>query len=248
MKISYTLLPLVSLVANAQDVHVPSTCVNGTSPGTSVVIATVPYTYTQVLSVISSFKNLTWSGNPDDTVTLNGTNNTPGTARTYELAGAHVVETLISYLAPPAPGPYQELHNTAPLTVPAYNVSAYIVYDGTVVSEACGGKAATFNFTANFCASNVQNATQLLDTLHSMDAAGASKLLGGQNFTSCEALGASGSAPGPTSTMASGAPSSTGTSAPVSASGGAASGSALDSSAMFTALGAISFAVAFAGL
>lgn len=62
------------------------------------------------MSIIGSYKNLTWSGNPDDTVTLNGTDNTVGTARTYDLAGAHVIETILEYSKPAAPGPYNEVH------------------------------------------------------------------------------------------------------------------------------------------
>ena len=76
---------------------------NATSPngynygfdlGTDTVIFTVPYTYEQVMSIIGDYQNLTWSGSPAGSVTLNGTDNTVGTARTYNIAGAHVVETI----------------------------------------------------------------------------------------------------------------------------------------------------------
>jgi hypothetical protein len=47
-------------------------CKDGFTAGTDTVLYTIPYTYSQVLSIIGSYKNLTWSGNPPDTVTLNG--------------------------------------------------------------------------------------------------------------------------------------------------------------------------------
>lgn len=188
MKI-YTTLAAVIAAASAQNVTVPSTCTEGFMSGHDEVIYTVPYTYDQVMSIIGSYKNLTWSGNPDDTVSLNGTDNMVGTARTYDLAGAHVIETILMYSKPPAPGPYEEVHNTALLTVPSVNLSAYIPYDGTTVTSICDGKASTFNFTADFCASNATVAGATLHSLHLGDAITVGKFLGGQNFTSCEALG-----------------------------------------------------------
>ena len=193
MKFS-TSLTTISLLSFslAQDVTVSSTCTDGFTAGTDEALVTIPYTYDQVMSIIGSYKNLTWSGNPDDTVTLNGTDNTVGTARTYDIAGAHVIETILTYDKPAAPGPYNEVHNTALLSVPAYNVSFSISYDGTVVSSICDGAASTFNFTAVYCATNATTAGAILHMLHSNDALTVGKFLGGQNFTSCEALGASG--------------------------------------------------------
>lgn len=49
---------------------------------------------------------------------------------------------------PPAPGPYYEVHNTANFTIPSFDVSLYIQYDGTTVTSVCDGKASMFNFTA----------------------------------------------------------------------------------------------------
>ena len=69
-----------------------------------------------------------------------GTDNTVGTARTYDIDGAHVIETILIYDKPPN-GPYDEVHNTALLSVPAANVSFYIIYDGTTVTSTCDGKA-----------------------------------------------------------------------------------------------------------
>jgi hypothetical protein len=117
MKLASPLLVLPVLAA-AQQVTIPTTCTDGFTAGTDTVIFTVPYTYNQVISIIGSYKNLTWSGNPDNTVTLNGTDNTVGTARTYDTAGAHVIETILEYSKPPSPGPYNEVHNTAVRSLP----------------------------------------------------------------------------------------------------------------------------------
>ena len=152
-----------------------------------IIESTSPSTYLPELTQIS--------GNPDDTVTLNGTDNTVGTARTYDTAGAHVIETILTYSKPPSPGPYNEVHNTALLNVPAANnVSFYIQYDGTVVSSLCDGKASMFNFTAHFCGTNATETQGILHMLHTNDALTVGKFLGGANFTSCEALGAGASA------------------------------------------------------
>ena len=51
------------------------------------------YTYQQVMSIIGSFRNITWSGSPYDSVTLNGTDNTVGTARTYNIDGEMLDQT-----------------------------------------------------------------------------------------------------------------------------------------------------------
>lgn len=188
MKYSSSLAILVPITL-AQNVTVPTTCTGNFSAGSDEVLFTVPYTYTQVLSIIGNYSNLTWSGSPANSVTLNGTDNTVGTARTYDLQGAHVVETILEYSKPPAPGPYVEVHNTAQLTFAG--VEVYIPFDGTVVTSVCDGRASMFNFTANFCATNATLAGGLLHQLHLGDAETVGKFLGGQNFTDCAALGAS---------------------------------------------------------
>ena len=182
------LIPLLSL-ALAQNVTVPSTCTGNFSSGTDTVLYTVPYTYTQVLSIIGNYSNLTWSGSPENSVTLNGTDNTVGVARTYDLMGLHVIETILEYSKPASPGPYVEVHNTALIENAAPGLDLYIPFDGTVVSSVCEGKASMFNFTANFCATgNTTVAAGLLHTLHLNDAETVGKFLGGQNFTDCAAL------------------------------------------------------------
>lgn len=128
------------------------------------------------------------SGNPDDTVTLNGTDNKVGTARTYESNGAHVVETLTLYMKPNA-GPYAEIHTLAPLTVPSLNLSFYADYDANFAGPTCNGAATLFNETVNFCATNATQAAGVFHQLHLADVMTVGKLLGGQNFTSCAVLG-----------------------------------------------------------
>lgn len=167
--------------------RLPNGCVDGYSAGSDTVLYTVPYTYSKVLSVIGSYKNLTWSGNPDDTVTLNGTNNEVGTARTYETSGAHVAETITVY-DKPAVGPYEEIHTLAPLSIPTYNVSFYADYDGTTATPICNGAATAFNFTIYFCATNVSTAAAIVHMLHMTDAQTVGVYLGNQNFTSCAAI------------------------------------------------------------
>lgn len=192
-------LSLLFALGSSQNVTVPTTCQGEYMPGTDTVLYTVPYTYSQVLSIIGSYKNLTWSGSPDNTVTLNGSDNTVGTARTYDLAGAHVIETLLTYDSPPG-GPYYENHNVALLTIPlpTGNISVYFPLDATTVTSTCGGKATSFNFTANFCATNATAFAGVLHLLHSTDAITVGKFLGGQNFTSCDALnGPNGTSTGP---------------------------------------------------
>lgn len=120
-------------------------------------------------------------------VTLNGTNNQIGTARTYSTSGAYVIETITVY-DKPAAGPYNEVHTLAPLTVPAANLSFYAAYDGTVVTPICGGSASQFNLTINFCATNVTAAASVLHMLHLTDATTVGVFLGNQNFTSCGAI------------------------------------------------------------
>jgi hypothetical protein len=188
MKFS-TLLPVIAAAGIAAQNNASSAngCNDGFYPGTDTVIFTVPYTYTQVMSIIGDYQNLTWSGSPAGSVTLNGTDNTVGTARTYDIAGAHVVETITTYSKPPN-GPYEEIHVLALLTIPSANVSFYGDYDGTTVTPVCNGAASTFNFTINFCASNATLAGTVLHMIHLTDAQTVGVFLGGQNFSSCAAL------------------------------------------------------------
>lgn len=63
----------------------------------------------------------------------------------------------------------------------------------------CGGKATSFNLTANFCSDNVTAATTIIHGAHLFDVTTVGVFLGNQTFTSCEALNA-------TSTSSTGAP------------------------------------------
>lgn len=138
--------------------------------------------------------------------------------QTYDTAGAHVIETLLTY-SKPAAGPYVEVHNTALVNIAAANLSFYIPFDGTVVTSVCGGAASMFNFTANYCgSSNATLAGPILHMLHSADAMTVGTFLGGKNFTTCAALGASNS----TVVLATATATATGTASPAKFTGGAA--------------------------
>ena len=173
-------------------------CNEGFYPGTDTVIFTTPYTYAQVMSIIGDYQNLTWSGSPEGSVSLDGPTNTVGTTRTYDIAGAHVIEKITVY-SKPENGPYEEIHTLGLLTIPSANVSFSADYDGTTVTPTCDGKASIFNLTANFCATNASVAGPLLHMLHLTDAETVGKFLGGQNFTTCEAISSSGSGSNTTS-------------------------------------------------
>lgn len=93
MKFS-TLLPILlpilvgtTGIAAQNNASTTNGCNDRFYPGTDTVIFTVPYTYAQAMSIIGDYQNLTWSGSPAGSVTLNGTDNTVGTARTYDIAG-----------------------------------------------------------------------------------------------------------------------------------------------------------------
>ena len=150
-----------------------------------------------------------------------------------DLAGAHVIETILNY-SKPAGGPYYEVHNTALLSVGP--IQLYIPYDGTTVTEYCDGKASQFNFTAHFCSNNVTAAGATLHMLHLGDAETVGKFLGGKNFTTCKALGVKGGTAPPTapSTTAGSGPGSTG-GAGGGSSGGSSSSSSVAGAAMYTA-------------
>ena len=59
-------LTVVCIVAQSpfeiynQTKRLPDGCIDGYTAGSDTVLYTVPYTYKQVLSIIGSFKNLTW--------------------------------------------------------------------------------------------------------------------------------------------------------------------------------------------
>jgi hypothetical protein len=145
------------------------------------------------MSIIGSFRNITWSGPPYNTVSLNGTDNTVGTARTYDILGAYVVETITLYSKPPngalRRSPHAQHASGSTLSICRLTTSASTATTtGTTVVETCGGLASTFNFTVDFCATNATLGAALLHTIHLSDAQTVGKFLGGQNFTTCEAL------------------------------------------------------------
>jgi hypothetical protein len=76
------------------------TCIDGYSPGNDTVIFTTPYTYAQVMSIIGSFRNITWSGSPYDTVSLNGVSSPPTYNRGSFLELVKAIEALPNSLPP----------------------------------------------------------------------------------------------------------------------------------------------------
>ncbi|KAH9838211.1 hypothetical protein Tdes44962_MAKER08215 [Teratosphaeria destructans] len=170
-------------------------CAAGFWRGNHTLLYTVPYSYDQVLSIIGDFVNLTWSGSPDHSVQTNNTDAlvtndwTPGSARFYDFAGAHFIETITQYQKPHS-GPYIQVHTVAPLQVPSFsNVQLYSDYDAQHWVPVCDGRATAANFTINFCATNVAVGSAFLEKMHSMAATRVGQLLGGQQFSNCEALG-----------------------------------------------------------
>lgn len=116
-------------------------------------------------------------------VTLDGTDDTVETARTYGTDAAHVVE--ISTIYPkPSNGPYEEIHTLELLTFLSANSSFYGDYDGTT-TPIRNGAASTFDFTINFCGTNAPVAGSVLRTLHLADPQTVGIFLNGQNFTTC---------------------------------------------------------------
>lgn len=82
----------------------------------------------------------------------------------------------------------------------AANVSFYADYDAQNWTSVCDGKATTTNFTINMCATNTTAAAALLHSIHLTDAQTVGTFLGGQNFTSCAALGSNATTPNTTTT------------------------------------------------
>ncbi|KAK3650316.1 hypothetical protein LTR56_006292 [Elasticomyces elasticus] len=236
MKATFRLTATLATAATvlAQNVTIPAAdgslpeggsngCTAGYYPGIDTVLFTVPYTYQQVMSIVGNYTNLTWSGSPNNSVTTNNSQAletnvwTPGTARTYDVAGAHVIETITEY-SKPINGPYVEVHTLAPLSIPTANVSFYSDFDGQVWKPICDGKATWSNFTITFCATNATTAQQVLHMLHLTDAVTVGAFLGGQNFTSCSSLTGNGTAsPGAYGNGSTSSP----TSAPMPYTGGA---------------------------
>ncbi|GIZ43031.1 hypothetical protein CKM354_000627500 [Cercospora kikuchii] len=177
-------------------------CASGFFPGRDETIVTIPYTYSQVISIIGNFTNLTWAGSPPDSVstnasasTLSGNNWQPGDARFYELQGATVIESILTYSKPDTDGPYIEVHTLAPLgiTLPGgVNISSYADFDGQVWEATCDGRAVQANFTTVFCATDATVAGAAFKAIHGESVLEVGKMLGGENFTSCDALNAGG--------------------------------------------------------
>ncbi|KAL8787029.1 MAG: hypothetical protein Q9213_002465 [Squamulea squamosa] len=162
--------------------RLPSGCIADYSSAHDEVLYTVPYTYPQVLSIIGSFANITWNG--DNSTTLNGSDNTVGTARTYEYYGIRLIETIKTYLKPEH-GPYFEDHTIAPSYNPATNLSLYASTDALTATPICGGTAVALNFTVDFCATDVGAAGAIFHELHVADARILQEFLGNDTWSGC---------------------------------------------------------------
>ncbi|KAL8854723.1 MAG: hypothetical protein Q9221_000505 [Calogaya cf. arnoldii] len=163
--------------------RLPSECTDGYDSAHDEVLYTVPYTYPQVLSVIGSFANIAWNG--DNATILNGTDNTVGTARTFEYYGIRLVETIKTY-EKPVEGPYFEDHTIAPSYNAATNLSLYAFTDALTATPVCDGTAVALNFTVDFCSTDVAVAGQIFHSLHQQHAMTLQEFLGNETFTGCE--------------------------------------------------------------
>lgn len=163
--------------------RLPPACSEGYSAGLDEVLYNVPYTYPQVLSIIGSFANITWNG--IKATTLNGTDNTVGTARTFEYCGLRLVETIKTY-EKPAEGPYFEDHTIAPSYNPGANLSLYAFTDALTATPICDGTAVALNFTANFCGTDVDTAGGIFQSIHRMHAMMLQEFLGNETWTGCK--------------------------------------------------------------
>lgn len=184
------LLPFLATSALSQSPpSPPTTCAPGYSLGRDEVIYTYAYTFPRVLPIISSFKNLTWSFVDERKVSLNATNNERYTSREYKINGFKINETLQYYnIAEPQRGPFQQVHSAAELKIPQLGFDVYIPYDDMVLKEECGGRAASLNLTAVFCATDVEKAGDFLHMTHSQDEREVERLLGGRAFEGCRQL------------------------------------------------------------
>ncbi|KAL8662511.1 MAG: hypothetical protein Q9202_004656 [Teloschistes flavicans] len=163
--------------------RLPDGCINGYTAGHDEYLYTVPYTYDQVLSIIGSFANITWNG--INSTTLNGTDNTAGTARFYTSYGIPLVETIKTYQKPSS-GPYFEDHTLAPAYNPTADLSIYAAVDTFSVTPIChGSTASALNFTIDFCSTNVSAARDILHDSHVFDAVMLQEFLGNETFTGC---------------------------------------------------------------
>ncbi|KAL8775699.1 MAG: hypothetical protein Q9209_000195 [Squamulea sp. 1 TL-2023] len=162
--------------------RLPSGCIADYSSAHDQVLYTVPYTYPQVLSIIGSFANITWNG--DNATTLNGSDNTVGTARTYEYYGIRLIETIKTY-EKPVNGPYFEDHTIAPAYNPAINLSLYASTNALTTTPVCRGTAVALNFTVDFCATDVGAAGAIFHELHLADAKILQEFLGNETWSGC---------------------------------------------------------------
>lgn len=172
--------------------RLPNGCIDDYSAARDEVLYTVPYTYPQVLSIIGSFANITWNGN--NATTLNGTDNTVGTARSYEYLGIPLTQTIKTYQKP-VNGPYFEDHTIAPSYNPATNISLYASTDALTATPVCGDTAVALNFTVDFCSTDVSAAGEIFRSLHLLHARILQEFLGNETWNGCEDFYGGGATP-----------------------------------------------------
>lgn len=136
------------------------------------------------MSIIGDYQNLTWSGGPDGSVSLNGPDNTVGTTRTYDVGGLHVVETITEYSKPPN-GPFNEVHILAPLTFPSLNIAVYGDFDATTCCSHLQRRRQYLQPYHQLLRHECEVGSADLHQIHLTDAQTVGVFLGGKNFTSC---------------------------------------------------------------
>lgn len=80
------LVPALLAVATLAQDHTSTAngYIDGYFPGIDTVIYTTPYTYAQVMSIIGSFRNITWSGSPYSRSLRSFTKRVSGTRRSFQ--------------------------------------------------------------------------------------------------------------------------------------------------------------------
>ncbi|WPB08439.1 uncharacterized protein RHO25_013105 [Cercospora beticola] len=164
----------LSQLAFAQDkdfnnnAKIPTTCSNGFESRSDTVFLTLPYSYDSVAPLVSDFSNLSWAN--ISPVTLNGTNNTPGTARAFSFGGADFI-------------PKESVEEDGKTNFTLWLESLRFEVEGV-----CGGRASQVNWTVSLCSDVPDVAKGMLHMVHTGFVENVGKLLGGGTFESCEGL------------------------------------------------------------
>ncbi|KAL8779590.1 MAG: hypothetical protein Q9194_001381 [Teloschistes cf. exilis] len=165
--------------------RLPDGCVNGYTAGHDEYLYTLLNPDKPLINLHKG-QNITWNG--VNSTTLNGTDNTVGTARFYSSYGIPLVETIKTYQKP-SNGPYFEDHTLAPAYNPTADLSIYAAVDTFSITPICpGSTASALNFTIDFCSTNVSAAQAILHDSHVFDAVTLQEFLGNETFTGCSSV------------------------------------------------------------